>query len=180
MTLALETLSIDGPLLVKPQRFVDNRGYFSEVFSSKEFQVTPNLPLEFVQINESVSGFNVLRGLHFQTAPMGQGKLIRVLHGKIFDVAVNIDKGSEDFGKHASLYLDSESGHWLWLPQNFAHGFLSLTENTKIEYLVTMPYSKEHDTGVRWDDPMLKISWPGDGDYVISEKDKLLKPLSEL
>ena len=186
-----ETFFIEGLILVKPRVFTDERGYFFESFSAERYRelgipagaVVPLLERCdrcFMQDNVSSSKRGVLRGLHFQSAPFAQGKLVSVLHGKVLDVAVDIREGSATFGKHVAVELSEENHHQLWIPEGFAHGFLSLEDDTVFSYKVTAPYSKEHEGGIRFDDPDLGIEWPHvEEGIIVSEKDKALPYLRE-
>ena len=151
--------TLDGVLLVQPKTFPDNRGEFSELFKQSEF--TKNgITKPFVQTNFSISRKGVLRGLHFQADPMAQAKLVYVVSGSAFDVAVDIRKDSPFYGKWISITLSSEKRNMIYIPEGFAHGFLALEDNTKLMYNCTAEYSPEHERGLRWDDPALNIMWP--------------------
>lgn len=175
-----EKFFIDGLILIKPKVFVDERGYFFESFNEDRYRAV-GIPVDdFLQDNVSCSKRGVLRGLHFQSAPCAQGKLVSVLRGKVLDVAVDIREGSPTFGKYIAVELSSENHHQLWIPAGFAHGFLSLEDDTLFSYKVTAPYSKEHEGGIRYDDPDIGIEWPHiEGGLVVSEKDKVLPLLKE-
>lgn len=168
MPLEIKNTSIDGLLLVRPNRFSDSRGYFSETFSQRDFNNAVGAEVEFVQDNESFSAKGVLRGMHFQLPPVPMGKLVRVVSGAILDVAVDLRKGSPTYGKHESVRLDADEGWQFWIPEGFAHGFLALEEGTKIAYKCTAFYDSEFDFGIRWDD--LGIDW-GISDPLLSDKD---------
>ena len=165
----------DTPLqdvkLLRPQKFRDERGWFTEVFSSKEFTAL-GLPDRFVQENQSFSSGRVLRGLHYQLGEQ-QGKLLRVLSGTIWDVAVDLRPGSPDFGKWAAFELTSNELEFLWIPEGFAHGFLVTSESANVLYKTTASYNPRGERCIRWDDPSLKISWPleGLGAPCVSAKD---------
>src|SRR5690606_21623011 len=137
------------------------------------------IPDEFVQDNLSLSQKGVLRGLHYQAPPFGQGKLVSVLRGRVLDVAVDIRFGSPTFGKHVAVELSADNKRQLWIPEGFAHGFLSLENDTLFSYKCTNVYSKEHDRGVRWNDPALGIAW-GIEEPLLSEKDTAQPLLSEI
>ena len=166
------TTSIPDVKLVKPRRFGDHRGFFSEVYNRDAFEEA-GLPHDFVQDNHSRSATRgTLRGLHFQTPPFAQTKLVRVLQGAILDVAVDLRHGSPTFGQHVAVELTDESWQQLLVPKGFAHGFVTLTEDTEVFYKVDAYYSPEHDKGVMWNDPDIGIDWPLDGiEPVISDKD---------
>ncbi len=164
---------------IVPKRFGDNRGYFSEVFKDAWFR--ENIAdVTFVQDNESLSAeTGTIRGLHFQTNPFAQGKLVRCIGGALLDVAVDIRHGSPTFGKWVSSVLSAENGEQLWVPAGFAHAFATLEPNTVISYKVTAPYSAENDRGVLWNDPAIGIEWPVE-EPVLSEKDKVQPLLADL
>ena len=147
--------------LVRPEKHGDERGWFSEVFNARSFSAA-GLPDRFVQDNQSFSARGVLRGLHYQLGEQ-QGKLIRVLTGHIWDVAVNLRPNSVDFGRWAGFNLNGEDMEFLWIPEGFGHGFLVLSETANVLYKTTAFYYPEGERCVRWDDPTLAISWPLDG-----------------
>ena len=159
--------------ILRPHKLEDHRGFFSETYN---YQQLKNLgeELKFVQDNQSLSCDRyTLRGLHFQSPPFAQDKLIRVLRGSVLDVAVDIRKNSKTFGKHAVVQLSASEFNQIFVPKGFAHGILTLEENTEIFYKVTNYYSKEHDLGIAWNDPTLKINWGVSAEEMkISEKDK--------
>ncbi len=177
----VERLSIPEVVRVRPKRFGDSRGYFSEVFSARLFRQQV-ADVDFVQDNEALSGaVGTLRGLHFQRSPMAQGKLVRVVRGAIFDVAVDIRKGSPTFGRHASARLDGVEGDQLWVPAGFAHGYCTLEPDTLVAYKVTNYYSPADDGGVLWNDPEIGIDWPVPAlGPVLSAKDLGLPLLKDL
>lgn len=145
---------------VEPQTFNDERGWFMEAYRKSEFS-RQGITADFVQDNHSYSiGKGVLRGLHFQKQPRGQGKLVRCVVGEIFDVAVDIRKGSPTYAKWVSATLSAENRRMIWIPVGFAHGLLTITDATEVEYKVTAEYSSEHDRGIRWNDPEIRIEWP--------------------
>jgi dTDP-4-dehydrorhamnose 3,5-epimerase len=151
--------------LLSPRRFGDERGWFAEVFNAERFRAA-GLPSEFVQDNQSFSARGVLRGLHYQLGKP-QGKLVRVLSGHIWDVAVDLRRESPDFGKFAAFHLkprnDAGELELLWIPEGFAHGFLVLSETAEVLYKTTAGYFPEGERCIRWDDPTLAIPWPLDG-----------------
>lgn len=167
---------IDGPLIIDPRVFSDERGFFVETYNADRYEEA-GIPAAFVQDNLSVSKKGVLRGLHFQSPPYAQGKLVQVLRGRVFDVAVDIREGSPTFGKYVSVELSAENHRQFWIPAGFAHGFLSLEDDTMFQYKCTNVYAPDHDGGVRYDDPAIGIAWP-EGPYIVSEKDKA-QPLLE-
>ena len=157
-----------------PRRFGDSRGWFSETWNRKVL-AEAGLDLDFVQDNQSLSGpAGTVRGLHFQTPPMAQAKLVRALRGAIFDVAVDIRKGSPSYGKWVAATLTAEEGNQLFMPHGFAHGFCTLEPDTLIAYKVDAPYSRPNDAGIAWDDPDLAIDWPLTTETaVLSDKDRV-------
>lgn len=176
----LETFKIDGPLALTPEYHADKRGYFSETFNAQTFNHITGLEEVFVQDNESISKKNVLRGLHFQKAPKSQGKLVRVLAGRIFDVAVDIRIGSPTFGQHVEIELDSIEGKQFWVPEGFAHGFMALEDGTRVLYKTTQFYAPELEAGIVWNDEAISIDWPKTGQLIISEKDQRMPKLCDL
>jgi len=174
----IERFDIEGPLLLTVDIFRDERGCFFETFNQDKYAEF-GIPIEkFVQDNESESAANVLRGLHFQTPPFAQGKLVRVAAGRVMDVAVDIRSSSPTFGQHIAVELSSENKKQLWIPVGFAHGFVTLEEGVIFSYKVTAPYSKDCDGGIFWNDPALEIKWPI-AEPVVSENDNCLPTLEE-
>lgn len=169
----IRNLGLEGVLEIIPQRFSDNRGYFSETYSEKRYQEA-GIASRFVQDNQSLSrNRGVLRGLHYQLPPFAQTKLVRVLRGSIFDVAVDIRPGSPSFGKWVALELSSEIGNQILVPAGFAHGFLTLEDDTEVSYKVDAPYSAASERSIRFDDPQIGIPWPVDlAALILSEKDR--------
>lgn len=161
---------IEGLLVITPRIFSDERGLFFESFNQAKFEQAVGRNVQFVQDNESVSHKNVLRGLHFQLPPKAQGKLVRVVRGAVLDVAVDLRSSSPTFGKHFSIELSSENRKQLWIPAGFAHGFLSLADETVFAYKCDEYYAPEYENGLLWSDPDLAISW-GIDNPVISPKD---------
>ena len=157
MSFKFQKLQIPDVVLIEPEVHKDSRGFFVEVFKVADFS---KLAVSFVQVNHSKSSKGVLRGLHFQKKPAGQGKLLRVIEGEIFDVAVDIRKRSPFFGKHIAVNLDSDSMKMIFIPEGFAHGFCVLSETAQIEYYCTNEYSPEHERGIIYNDEDLKINWP--------------------
>lgn len=164
-----------GLLLVEGKSFPDERGFFMESFREKDFAGSP-IP-RFVQDNLSRSKKGVLRGLHYQLAPTAIGKLVRCLRGRIFDVAVDIRKGSPTFGQWASVELSDEGNRMFWIPAGFAHGLYTLSDTADVMYKVTGYWSSEVDRGILWNDPALGIAWPSK-DVIVSSKDAQLPPLA--
>lgn len=170
---------IPDVVIIEPKVFPDSRGVFFESYH-KELFAARGITDDFVQDNLSASAKGVLRGLHYQAEPKAQAKLIRVLRGSVFDVAVDIRKGSPTFGKHVSLTLSAENRKMLYIPKGFAHGFLVLEDGTEFFYKVSDYYSPGHERGILWNDPLLAISWPRlDVDYILSEKDRKYPPLNK-
>lgn len=167
--------------LFKPKRFGDDRGWFAETWSARRYEEA-GVPAAFVQDNHSYSrDVGTLRGLHFQTPPFGQGKLVRCVRGAIWDVAVDVRRGSPTYGRHVAAELTAEGGEQLWVPVGFAHGFVTLRPDTEVEYKVTDYYAPRNDGGLIWNDPDLSIPWPlpPGGEPVLSGKDRLLPRLAD-
>ena len=159
MPFEFERCEIPDIILIKPKIFGDERGFFMETFKKSDFEAF-GLPTEYTQDNHSKSKANVLRGLHYQLNPYAQGKLVRVVTGKIFDVAVDIRKGSPTFGQWVGRELSEQNKHMLWVPAGFAHGLLVLEDDTHLLYKCTGEYSPSHERTVLWNDPVLNIPWP--------------------
>jgi dTDP-4-dehydrorhamnose 3,5-epimerase len=166
-------LELQGVLEILPRKFGDDRGFFSETYNA-ERMTEAGITLQFVQDNHSFSAAKgVLRGLHFQLPPRAQDKIVRVVRGSIFDVVVDIRKSSPSFGKWVSLEISAKKWNQILIPKGFAHGFVTLEENTEITYKVTDFYSPEHDRSLRFDDPTLAIDWPFDPAAMqLSDKDR--------
>jgi dTDP-4-dehydrorhamnose 3,5-epimerase len=167
--------AIPEVLLNKPMVFGDERGFFFESFNQKAFQKATGLKVAFVQDNHSKSAINVLRGLHYQVSHP-QGKLLRVVQGEVFDVAVDIRKDSKTYGQWVGLILSAENKKQLWIPPGFAHGFLALSETAEILYKTTDYYSAEYERCIAWDDPKIAIKWPLTVAPLLSEKDRAGEP----
>jgi dTDP-4-dehydrorhamnose 3,5-epimerase len=167
-------LGLQGVLEIRPRRFADERGFFSETFNADSFAAA-GIDLKFVQDNHSFSvAKGVLRGLHYQLPPRAQEKLVRVMRGAILDVAVDIRRGSPDFGKWVALEVSAERWNQILVPKGFAHGFLTLCEDTEVLYKVTDIYSPAHERSIRFDDPDIGIEWPlPAASLVLSEKDRV-------
>lgn len=162
----------EDPLLFTPDLFLDERGFFMESWNKKTFNQLTNNEINFVQDNHSKSRKNVIRGLHYQLHPFSQGKLVRCISGKIYDVLVDLRQNSKTFLNWAGIYLDSNKQQNLWIPNYFAHGFLTLSENAEIIYKTTSYYSKKHERSIRWNDKLINIEWPLNGKVPsLSEKD---------
>lgn len=166
----IEETGIEGLLVIHPTIFKDERGYFFESFNQKKFFELTGYKNAFVQDNQSLSSKNVLRGLHFQNPPFAQGKLVRVTRGSVLDVAVDIRKNSKTYGKHFSIILSGENNLSLLIPEGFAHGFVTLEDNTLFIYKCSNYYNKESEATISWNDPSLKIDWNCQNP-IISEKD---------
>ncbi len=162
---------IKGVYIIEPRVFNDARGYFFEAWKQAEFNEKVG-PVEFVQDNESKSSKGVLRGLHFQKGDASQAKLVRVIKGRVLDVAVDCRRSSPTFGKYVMAELSDENKRQLFIPRGFAHGFLVLSDEAVFTYKVDNPYAPQADGGIRWDDPDLNIQWPVTADEILtSEKD---------
>jgi len=179
--LEIEATAIAAVKILTPKRFDDGRGFFSEVYNRRRFE-DAGFQLDFVQDNHSLSvSAGTIRGLHFQTPPFAQDKLVRVLRGRIVDVAVDLRRSSPTFGQHVAVELSAANWRQLLVPIGFAHGFCTLEPDTEVCYKVTGYYSAAHDHGLAFDDPMLGIEWPvAPGEAVLSEKDRQHPRLSEL
>ena len=172
----VQRLVIPDVLLLTPKVFEDERGFFYESFNQKVFDEAVGRPVTFVQDNHSKSAKGVLRGLHYQLPPKAQGKLVRVVRGAVFDVAVDIRRDSPTFGKWVGAELSEENRAQLWIPEGFAHGFVALRDGTEFLYKTTNTYDPACEGGFRWDDPMLKIDWPT-ASPTVSKRDSCWAPL---
>jgi dTDP-4-dehydrorhamnose 3,5-epimerase len=174
----IETAISDVKILV-PKQFKDHRGFFSEVYNRNALKDV-GITKDFVQDNHSLSvEKGVLRGLHYQIAPMSQDKLIRVVRGAILDVAVDIRQGSPTFGKHVAVEISADNWKQIFVPIGFAHGFVTLVPNTEVIYKVSAPYSPTHERGVKWNDPALGIDWGvAEGHAILSGRDQTHPPLA--
>ena len=168
--------------ILEPKVFGDDRGFFFESFNARSFGEATGLDVTFVQDNHSRSAKNVLRGLHYQMPPKAQGKLVRVVQGEVFDVAVDLRKGSKTFGHWVGQTLSARNKQQLWIPPGFAHGFLTLSDTAEFLYKTTDYYSPEHERCLLWNDPALGIDWPLDGSPILAAKDSaaLLLAATEL
>ena len=171
--LEVKELGLEGVLEILPRRFSDDRGFFSETYNAEAFAAA-SIDLVFVQDNHSLStASGVLRGLHYQLPPRAQDKLVRVTKGAILDVAVDIRRHSPDFGKWIALEVSAEKWNQILVPKGFAHGFLTLRDDTEVLYKVTDTYSPDHDRSIRFDDPDIGIEWPlPAAAFVLSQKDR--------
>ena len=182
-------IALEGPLLITPRVFGDDRGFFFESWNQRAFAAAleaDGQPVpDFVQDNHSRSSRGVLRGLHYQLPPHPQGKLVRCVLGEIFDVAVDIRRGSVTFGQWVGARLSATNHQQLWVPAGFAHGFLTLSEHAEVLYKTTDFWSRDCERAIRWDDPQLGITWPplqaaAAADPLLSEKDAVAPLLAEL
>jgi len=160
-----------GVLIIEPRVFGDERGFFFESFNQRAFDEAVGAHVDFVQDNHSKSSRNVLRGLHYQLPPKAQGKLVRVVQGEVFDVAVDLRKDSPTFGQWVGEILSAENKKQLWIPAGFAHGFLTLSDTAEFLYKTTDYYSPEHERCIRWDDADVGVEWPLSMPPLVSGKD---------
>ncbi len=172
------SLNIPEVVVIEPELFEDERGFFFEIYNQEKFKKLIGEDIAFVQDNYSKSKHGVLRGLHYQEAPFTQAKLVHVLRGEIYDVAVDIRKDSPYFGKHVFIYLSCKNKKLLWIPEGFAHGFQALSDASEVIYKVNNYYSKEHERIIDPLDINLKIDWPFKKNLCLSEKDKYAKLFS--
>jgi dTDP-4-dehydrorhamnose 3,5-epimerase len=166
-------LSIPDVLLIEPNIFEDSRGFFFESFREDDFKNKTSLDISFVQDNHVKSVKGVLRGLHYQLPPYAQGKLVRVIQGEVLDVVVDIRKSSPSFGKYITNILSAKNRKQIWIPEGFAHGFLTLSKTSEFLYKVTSLYKPDFERSIVWNDPILNISWPSSIDILTSPRDKL-------
>ena len=181
---------IIGPLIFTPKIYADERGYFFESWNKKQFLnfieksqeiINQKKEIAFVQDNQSFSSKNVLRGLHYQVNPYAQGKLVSCINGEIFDVVVDLRKDSPSFGRWAGLILSGTNSKQLWIPEGFAHGFLSLSEKTKVLYKTTNYWNKQSERSLKWDDPIIDIKWPLlKSSPILSKKDSIANSLNNI
>lgn len=174
-----ERTDIQDVIIIEPDVFGDERGFFMESFNQHKFEEIVGKKVDFVQDNHSLSGKGILRGLHFQYEPRSQGKLIRCISGEIYDVVVDIRKASPTFGKWIGVYLSESNKKQLWIPEGFAHGFITLSNKTEVLYKATDYYSPENEGSIIWNDDSLNIKWPFQPS-VISKKDSTAFPFSTL
>ena len=162
---------IPGVLIIEPKVFGDSRGFFCETYRQKLFSKN-GIRARFVQDNHSRSAKGVIRAFHYQAPPRAQAKLVRVIRGSVFDVVVDLRKGSKTYGRHVGEILSAENKKMIYIPEGFAHGFLALEDNTEVLYKTTDYYSPKHERGILWNDPALKIKWPVlNTPYLLSPKD---------
>jgi dTDP-4-dehydrorhamnose 3,5-epimerase len=168
--------AIEGVYIIEPRVFNDARGYFFEAWKKEEFEKNIG-PIEFVQDNESKSSYGVLRGLHYQKGAASQSKLVRVIKGKVLDVAVDIRKSSPTFGQHVMVELSDENKRQFFIPRGFAHGFLVLSDEAVFTYKVDNPYAPQAEAGMCWNDPAIGIDWPIDPKDVLTSEKDIKQPL---
>ena len=171
-------LSIPDVLLIEPQVFGDDRGFFYESFNQNKFEEAMGKKINFVQDNHSKSVKGVLRGLHYQLPPKAQSKLVRVIQGEVFDVAVDVRHSSPTFGKWVGEILTGQNKKQLWIPEGFAHGFLTLSDTAEFLYKTTDFYSPEYEQSIIWNDETIAIEWPFDEHILLSKKDMLGKSIA--
>jgi dTDP-4-dehydrorhamnose 3,5-epimerase len=176
--MTFKPLELQGLVLIEPKILTDSRGYFFESYHEKRF-ADNGLHLNFVQDNESCSAKGVLRGFHFQVPPFDQGKLVRVIKGSVMDVIVDIRRNSSTYGKHLKVLLDDKDRKMLWIPSGYAHGFLSLEDDSVFVYKCTNVYNKESEKGILWNDAELGVDW-GIDNPLVSDKDLELPRLKDL
>lgn len=178
--MTVKETKLKGCFILEPKIFKDSRGYFFESFNKETFNKLIGEDINFIQDNESYSSKGVLRGLHYQTGKYAQAKLVRVIKGKVLDIAVDIRKDSPTFGEHVSLELSEDNKLQLFIPRGFAHGFIVLSDNAIFSYKCDNFYNKESEGGIIYNDKDLNIDWVlSESEYIVSEKDMLLKPLSQ-
>ena len=172
---------IQGLFVIEPDVYCDSRGYFFESFNKRRFEEQTGISVDFVQDNESRSTYGIVRGLHFQKPPHAQAKLVRVVSGRVLDVAVDLREGSPTYGRHVAVELSGENHRQMFIPKGFAHGFSVLSEEAVFQYKCDDYYAPETEGAVAWDDPDIAIDWriPADK-MILSEKDKKHPRLSEL
>ena len=175
----ITSLNIPDILIIEPKLYEDDRGVFFESFNLEVFRDATKLNVEFVQENHSISHKAVLRGLHYQLPPCAQGKLVRVIQGEVFDVAVDMRRSSPTFGQYVSQILSAENKKQMWIPEGFAHGFLTLSQTSEFLYKTTAAYSAKDEECIIWNDNFLKIAWPLNLPIKISPKDTMGKRFRE-
>lgn len=177
MPFQFRRLDIPDVILVEPQRFRDERGFFMETYKRSEFEAN-GIPEPFVQDNYAHSVRDVLRGLHYQKHPQAQGKLLQAVQGEVFDVAVDMRRGSPTYGQWVGVILSAENGRMLYVPAGFAHGYCVLSAEAGLTYKATAEYAPDLERGIRWSDPAIGIEWPL-ADPILSPKDQQLPPLAD-
>lgn len=171
--------AIPDLLVIEPKVFSDERGFFFESFNAEVFAKATGLDVTFVQDNHSKSAKDVLRGLHYQLPPKAQGKLVRVVQGEVFDIAVDLRNGSKTFGCWVGIHLSAENNKQFWIPPGFAHGFLTLSDTAELLYKTTDYYSPAHERCLLWSDPVLGIDWPLNRPPILAAKDATASPLDK-
>lgn len=179
MNLTVTPTEIPGVLILEPKVFGDSRGFFLESFNQDTFRKATGLDMNFVQDNHSRSRKGVLRGLHYQLPPHAQGKLVRVVSGSVFDVAVDIRRDSPTYGRWVGVSLTAENHRQLWIPPGLAHGFLVTSESADFLYKTTAYYAPSHERSITWNDPAIGVAWPLEGQPELSAKDAAGTPMSE-
>jgi dTDP-4-dehydrorhamnose 3,5-epimerase len=172
-------LAIPDVLLIEPQVFADDRGFFYESFNQERFEKAAGKKINFLQDSHSKSVKGVLRGLHYQLPPKSQGRLVRVIQGEVFDVAVDIRRSSPTFGQWVGEIISSDNKKQVWIPEGFAHGFLTLSDTAEFLYKTTDFYSPEHEQSIVWNDETIAIKWPFDFEPELSKKDIMGKSFAE-
>ena len=167
---------LKGVYIIEPRVFADARGYFFEAWKQAEFEAHVG-PVKFIQDNESMSSYGVVRGLHYHKGDLSQAKLVRVISGRVVDVAVDIRRSSPTFGRHIMVELSGDNKRQLFIPRGFAHGFAVLSPEAVFTYKVDNPYAPQQEAGIRWDDPELAIQWPIDSKDVLTSDKDLRQPL---
>ena len=167
---------LKGVYIIEPRVFADARGYFFEAWKQAEFEAHVG-PVKFIQDNESMSSYGVVRGLHYQKGDLSQAKLVRVISGRVVDVAVDIRRSSPTFGRHIMVELSGDNKRQLFIPRGFAHGFAVLSPEAVFTYKVDNPYAPQQEAGIRWDDPELAIQWPIDPKDVLTSDKDLRQPM---
>ena len=168
----MEKLVERNPKIIEPRVFYDERGFFFESFNLKNFEKEVGYSTKFVQDNHSKSTKGVLRGLHYQLPPFDQGKLVRVIAGEVFDVAIDLRKSSQNLGKWFGTKLSEKNKKQFWVPEGFAHGFLVMSDQAEVLYKTTNYYNPDYEYSINWNDPKINISWPKDIEPILSLKDK--------
>jgi dTDP-4-dehydrorhamnose 3,5-epimerase len=171
-------MSIPDLLLIEPTVFIDGRGFFFESYNHSKFEKALLQKINFVQDNHSKSFKGVLRGLHYQIYPEAQGKLVRVIQGEVFDVAVDLRKSSETFGKWVGEIISADNKKQMWIPEGFAHGFVTLSDTAEFLYKTTSYYSAHHERAIKWNDKDINIKWPS-SELILSERDEAAQSFKE-
>ena len=179
--MAVIKTNVEGVLIIEPQVFGDERGYFFESYNEERFRAETGIETHFVQDNESKSKYGVVRGMHFQRQPHAQAKLVRVVRGRVIDVAVDIRSGSPTYGKYVAVELSESNHRQLFIPKGFAHGYVVMEDDTVFQYKCDEYYHPESEGGIAWNDPTIGIDWGiNNGDIILSTKDQHNPTLAEL